>query len=788
MRWFEGRGDACSMVLIAVALAASACSGGDDSSTASAPTSQLAASTTSADFTVRGSVGQVFVTGAKPGTALAAYDGKGQRRATGTSDELGSLVFRNLPSGPGYKVQVSDAHPAPTSKAIRVMSEAGSQPPESFYRSQTLKPGFQYITTRDGTTLSTAVYLPGPVDKGPYPTVVEYSGYSPSNPTKSLENDLKKAVPGVDTAALCKDLTFICKTPDQPASELAAAMGFAVVAVNMRGTGCSGGAYDFFETNQVLDGYDIVETAAAQPWVANGKVGLVGLSYPGISQLFVAQTRPPHLAAIAPLSVYDDTVRGVLAPGGIFNKGFALQWAQSVLDDAKPFGQQWTKTVTAAGDTTCAENQKMRLQNVDAVAKAKEYDHYDPAVADPLNPDLFVGKIDVPVFLACAFEDEQTGGRCAHLADKFTGAPVAKFTFYNGAHSDGFAPQILVEWKAFLDLYVAKKLSPIDPRVQAFAPQLLKDVFGVSVDIPAQRWLKYPDYDSAKKAFEAEAPVRVIYENGAGATQPGAPVGRYEVRYDKWPIPHTTAQSWYLQPDGTLTASKPPGNGAASRFTFDAALGDKVTLPGNDSDAAFKALPAYDWAHDQPGDAAVFVSEPLAKTTTMTGTGNADLWIKASAPDVDLSVTLSEVRPDGKETYVQSGWLRSSERKLAPSSTELDPEHTGYEQDAANLPAGQYAEAQMEIFPFAHVFRAGSRIRISVHTPGGDRPRWSWILPTYATPPTIDVAHDAAHPSRLILPVVADAPAPATYPPCPALRGEPCRPFQPYANQATPGT
>ena len=40
-------------------------------------------------------------------------------------------------------------------------------------------------------------------------------------------------------------------------------MGFTVVDVNMRGTGCSGGAFDFFEPLQSLDGYDVVETIAA---------------------------------------------------------------------------------------------------------------------------------------------------------------------------------------------------------------------------------------------------------------------------------------------------------------------------------------------------------------------------------------------------------------------------------------------------------------------------------------------------------------------------------------------
>src|ERR671922_2305722 len=112
-------------------------------------------------------------------------------------------------------------------------------------------------------------------------------------------------------------------------------MGFTVVDVNMRGTGCSGGAFDFFETLQNLDGYDVVETVSRQPWVAHNKVGMLGISYGGISQLFTAQTRPPSLAAIAPLSVIDG-VQTTLYPGGILNTGFAVNWAKERIHDAKP--------------------------------------------------------------------------------------------------------------------------------------------------------------------------------------------------------------------------------------------------------------------------------------------------------------------------------------------------------------------------------------------------------------------------------------------------------------------
>jgi putative CocE/NonD family hydrolase len=90
----------------------------------------------------------------------------------------------------------------------------------------------------------------------------------------------------------------LCDAPADASALIAALMGYATVGVNMRGTGCSGGAYDFFEPLQLLDGYDVIETVAAQAWVKAGRVGMTGLSYPGITQMFVAKTHPPHLAAI----------------------------------------------------------------------------------------------------------------------------------------------------------------------------------------------------------------------------------------------------------------------------------------------------------------------------------------------------------------------------------------------------------------------------------------------------------------------------------------------------------
>ena len=58
----------------------------------------------------------------------------------------------------------------------------------------------------------------------------------------------------------------------------------------------------------------------------------------------------------------------------------------------------------------------------------------------------------------------------------------------------------------------------------------------------------------------------------------------------------------------------------------------------------------------------MFVSEELPEDLVMIGPASADLWIRSNVGEADLEVTISEVRPDGQEMYVQSGWLRASER------------------------------------------------------------------------------------------------------------------------------
>src|SRR5215218_4307182 len=479
--------------------------------------------------TARGSVEQVQVTGAKPGARVALLR-HGRVAGAMRSGRLGGVVFRRVSPGRGYRVRSRGT----TTGRLRVLANRAAPPSTKRYAQRIPPSGYGYLTTRDGTQLAINVRLPaGPP---PYPTVVEYAGYGYANPSGG----------------------------ESSISQLLNLLGYAVVDVNMRGTGCSGGAFDYFEPLQALDGYDVIETVARQPWVLHGDVGMAGLSYGGISQLFVAARRPPSLAAIAPLSVIDNTAT-TLYPGGILNTGFALSSAKDRVHDAKPAsargGQAWALKRISEGDRTCKANQALHTEAVDLLAKTHRNRYYVPRVADPLAPVTFVDAISAPTFLACQWTDEQTGGHCPTLASRFTGTDRTWFTFTNGTHVDSLDPATFMRWFDFLELYVARRAPRLPAGTQGLAPLIFKTVFGVDgVTLPPDPIQAEPDLAAALAAFERQPPVRILFDNGGVA--PGVPVPAFERSFSGLPLPGTQARSWYLGPDGALTDAQPATGGA----------------------------------------------------------------------------------------------------------------------------------------------------------------------------------------------------------------------------------
>ena len=745
-------------------------------------------------FRAAGSAKQVYVTGLAPAAQMSLIGPAGQTLKTQSADSLGGLLFRNVPPATGYRVRrVSDGV---TSGALTVHSEQAVPWNPGIYNQSIPDNGYGYLTTRDGTKLAINVHPPtspagepglppgtslpnGPDYLPPYPTLIEYSGYGYANPAG----------------------------PDNGIAVLANLMGFAVVDVNMRGTGCSGGAFDFFEPLQSLDGYDVIETIARQPWVRDHKVGMMGISYGGISQLFTAQLQPPSLEAISPISVLDATAT-TLYPGGILNTGFAVAWAQQRQHEALPAGpnsgQPWAYKQIQSGDTTCAANQVLHGEAADLNAKITSNSHYDAAVADPLDPVTFVHKINVPVFMACQLEDEQTGGHCPELVRHFTGTSRKWFTFTNGAHIDSLDPETYNRWYDFLQLFVAHQ-APIEnvAVTRAAAPVIYQAAMGLPqsdvVTLPVDPIQAIPTYDAALAAFDQLPHVRVLFDNGAGAgpsrtANPGDPYPGFQKSFSSLPIPGTTARTWYFGPPGVL-GNTPPTSAGINSFSSNAnalPLTDYGTNTGTGGLWGNASQWDWKWQQNPSGTAVSYVSARLAANTTVIGSGAVNLWVRSSTPDVDLQATISEVRPDGNETFVQNGWIRASERKLSTDtnnmfkrlSTALEPIPTFTIADASPMPAGQFVKVVVPLYYQGHAYRAGSRIRVTIAAPNGTQPIWSFSQTQPNRSGSVSIAFSTTMPSSLILPVVPGLTVPTPLPPCPSLRNEPCRPYRAIVNTA----
>ena len=582
-------------------------------------------------------------------------------------------------------------------------------------------------------------------------------------------------------------------------------MGFAVVDVNMRGTGCSGGAFDFFEPLQNLDGYDVIETIAHQPWVLGNKVGMMGISYGAISQLFTAQLDPPDLEAISPLSSIDATA-STLYPGGILNTGFAVAWAQQRQQEALPAGpnrgQPYAYQQIQSGDTTCASNQVLHGEAANLMAKITANAHYVPAVADPLDPVTFVHNIHVPVFMACQWEDEQTGGHCPTLARHFTGTSQKWFTYTNGAHIDSIDPDTYNRWYDFLELFVAHQ-APIEnvAVTRAAAPVIYQAAMGLPqsdlVTLPVDPIQAIPTYSAALAAFNQLPHVRVLFDNGAGASptgnsNPGDPYAGFATDFSAFPVPGTVARTWYLGPSGVL-GNTPPANGGINWYSSNAhalPLTDYGTNTGTGGLWANASQWDWKWQQSPSGTAVSYVSPRLTANTTVVGSGAVVVWVRSSTHDVDLQATVSEVRPDGNETFVQNGWIRASERKLSSDannmfkqpSTELEPIPTFTTADAAQMPTGEFVRVMIPLYYEGHAYRAGSRIRVTIASPNGTQPIWSFGQTKPSPSGTVSIAFSSTMPSRLVLPVVPGVSVPTALPACPSLRNEPCRQYVAFVN------
>lgn len=716
-------------------------------------------------YRVLGGVEQLYVTGALEGDHITVADGA-TVVGSGTADRFGSLAIRELVQGRTYTVTDTESGDA---RKVRILVES-EHPAQSFYDATTMHEGLNYIPMRDGITLAATVRPPIglSLSDGPFPTVVEYSGYQVAGPGDPLISKLGT-------------LVGLAKDPLAPTSEtdvgslLVRLAGFATVSVQLRGSGCSGGESDLFDKPTNLDGYDAIETVAAQKWVSSNKVGMVGISFSGFSQFGVAATHPPHLAAIAPMS-FVGNLYDVAHPGGIFNDGFGSTWMAERVDGAKPAPDPKALPYAnglVATDAQCRENQKLRLQTRDGNGLIKTHDFRDVLYQRRDFPG-WMSQIKVPTFASLEFDDEETSSYAILAASKnLLGAnDKVWLNLGSGHHRDAVTPDTITQYFEFLDIYVAHRAP--EPKLLV---NLLKDViFGEGSATPPLPATLFQSYDQARASFEARPRVRLLLDLPSGATEGPSVGARWDVSASTFPVPGSTTSTWFFGPGGSLASAAPA---TSSTVDYRPDVASRRHDPGP---AVVEHPEPFVWT-PLAADASVgFVSQTLDHDVVAVGAAAANIALTSTAKDTDLAVTISEVRPDGKEMLVGTGVQRASRRHVDASvSTATQPAFTQDREE--NLTGdGTVDVVPVQILPMAHVFRAGSKIRVTVAGVNGDRERWTFHSVDLPDRSTTDTVHlGGVKPSSISFTIAPLGKAPAGLLPCPAA-GKPCRTYAPSAN------
>ncbi len=477
--------------------------------------------------------------------------------------------------------------------------------------------------------------------------------------------------------------------------------GYAVVVQDVRGRYESEGAFQPL-TQEVRDGDDTLNWIAQQPW-SNGKIGMMGGSYVGITQWKAALSGNPHLKAIFPVvSGYDDYRDRFYSTGGALKLGNRLEWMSENLR-APGYHQDFEKYVL-----------HLPVRSADVAALGWTSPLYRDVIEHPVFDAFWravsvkeqLAKIKVPVFAVGGWYDNYVE------SDLEAFAALRK---QNGVN------RILVgPW--------AHNMSTPFENVD-FGPEAAAGVQQMQLDWFDQ-WLMGKDSPLLSQ------PAAKIFTMGANQWR--------EQR--EWPPAAARAKSLYLTGQGAL-GELPARTHGADQFVFDPY--NPVPTRGGAvccNPKVFPWGPMDQRVVEQRRDVLVYSTKPLPRDVEATGPVQAVLWVSSSARDTDFTAKLVDVFPDGTARNLTDGILRLRYRESLEKPVLANP--------------GEVYRITVDAGVTSNVFLKGHRIRVEISSsnfPRFDRnPNTGGAVEQAVkmAKASQTVYHDAAHPSCVVLMVM----------------------------------
>ena len=410
-----------------------------------------------------------------------------------------------------------------------------------------------------------------------------------------------------------------------------AARGYMVVIQDVRGRGSSEGEFNPF-VHERDDGYDTVEWAARLPG-ANGRVGMYGFSYQGMTQLYAAAARPPALRAICPAMVGYDLDRDWIYEGGAFRLQSNLAWA-----------------VQLAAESARREGDEGSFAALARAAKALPLTDTIPAMPASLKPLLSTSPYRE--WIARELDAEYW----AQLSPRRQLREVDLPTLHIGGWYDSFLSGTLSCYLALAERCSSPQHLLIGPWSHLAWGRRVGDLdFGAAASSPVDRMqLAWFDHFLAERA---ELP------------SPQSAVQLFELGSQRWRVfehwPESVVEHFYLRSTGLAAIRSDDGQLAPateSSSNEDVLVHDPWRpAPSIGGHAGFGAGPVERSAVDERADVLVYTTRPFEMDTSFGGAVEAHLWSHADTPSFDLCVVLSEVRGDGRVYPLTQGHLRIRE-------------------------------------------------------------------------------------------------------------------------------
>ena len=515
----------------------------------------------------------------------------------------------------------------------------------------------------------------------------------------------------------------------------AAAQGYVVIVEDVRGRYTSEGEWYPFK-NEMNDGYDTVEWAAALPY-SNGKVGMFGGSYLGTTQLLAAIAHPPHLAGICPMF----TASNYRAyQGGALEQWFAESWSTGVAREAfnrankKRVDPQSGVATLPLVDYPIFGLQPLPSQAVSTKAFAPyfldwldhpSYDDYWKAIS---IEDHF-SNITVPALHVSAWYDFFLGGTLRN---------------YLGIKSHGGSAEARSGQRLIV---VVGGHAGDGPKIGAL--DFGKDS-AFDEDETTIQWYDYL-FKAARNGFSTGKPVSIFVQ--------GTNKMRQE---DAWPLARAKNTRYFLHSMGdasgqTSSDTQQVESGALSLVAPAAEKPDQYIYdPSNPVPTIGGALcckplltdigPQDQRPAEARSDVLTYTTPAFSKDTEIAGPISLDLYVSSSAVDTDFTGMLVDVWPNGFAQNLTGGILRLRYRKSQEKPELAKP--------------GQIYHITLDLLATSNLFLAGHKLRLEVSSsnfPRFDRNMNTGEEQAHATrmvKATNLVYHDKVRPSALIVPVI----------------------------------